>query len=72
MPVHQEKIGEKYRVVDPDGSIAKNKAGTAVDGGGHDSKKDAISQVEAINLNMRRGSSIDERLVERITLRISK
>lgn len=62
MPVHQEKIGDKYRVVDPDGSIALNQAGTAVDGGGHGKKEDAVAQVQAININMRKSSIIDDKL----------
>ena len=71
MPVHQEKRGDKYRIVDPDGSITENSSGTPVDGGGHSSKDDAVAQVEAINLN-RRSSSVEDRVVNMIALRLSK
>ena len=54
MPVKTEKRDGKYRVVDPDGSITKNNSGTAVDGGGHDTKEEALSQVRAINISMSR------------------
>lgn len=60
MPVHTEQKGGKWRVLDPDGSIAKNKAGTAVDGGGHTSKSDAVAQVQAININMKKASKGDQ------------
>ncbi len=49
MPVSVEKRGDKYRVVEKSGKIAKNAAGTAVDGGGHPSKVKAVAQVRAIN-----------------------
>lgn len=70
MPVHTDKKGDKWRILDPDGSITKNNAGTAVDGGGHESKGDALSQVQAINLNMRRESSIEDRVINCLALRI--
>jgi len=54
MPVSVKKQGDKYRVVEEDGSIAKNAAGTSVDGGGHDTRRAAIAQVTAINLSERR------------------
>jgi len=34
------------------------------------SKGESISQVQAINLNMRRGSSIDERVINCLAIRI--
>jgi hypothetical protein len=33
------------------GKISKNRGGTAVDGGGHSSRKKATNQVRAINAN---------------------
>ena len=50
MPVKIKKSGDKYRVIEAaTGKIAKNAAGTSVDGGGHASKAKAIAQVGAIN-----------------------
>jgi len=49
MPTKVAKRGNKFRVVDPSGKITKNKAGTAVDGGGHTTKKRAQAQSRAIN-----------------------
>jgi len=49
MPVKVKKIGGKFRVVERDGSIATNRAGTALDGGGHGTKAKAIMQVGAVN-----------------------
>jgi len=51
MPVKAVKKGEVYRVVEPDGSIAKTSDGKAVDGGGHRSKDKAERQARAINAN---------------------
>lgn len=52
MPVKATKRGNKYRVVEAkSGKIAKNKSGTAVDGGGHSSETKAKSQARAINAN---------------------
>jgi hypothetical protein len=50
MPVKTAKRGSKYRVIESrTGKIAKNKAGTAVDGGGHRTKTKAQAQARAIN-----------------------
>ena len=55
MPVRVEKRGPKYRVVESIGhKIAKNKSGSAVDGGGHSTKDAAIKQSQAININLRK------------------
>ncbi len=55
MPVRVIKQGPKFRVVEgPQGKIAKNKGGSAVDGGGHITKEKAIKQSQAINLSQRR------------------
>ena len=59
MPVKVKKVGGKFRVVEADGSIATNKAGTPVDGGGHATKAKAVMQVGAIN------SSIADRTKKR-------
>ena len=50
MPVTVSKRGPKFRVVEAgSGKIVKNRAGTAVDGGGHASKSKASRQARAIN-----------------------
>jgi len=54
MPVKVKKSGDKFRVVEAStGKIAKNKGGTAVDGGGHSSKGKASAQARAINANVK-------------------
>lgn len=49
MPAKVRKRGNKWRVVEPDGTLVKNSAGTPVDGGGHRSKHKAMRQASAIN-----------------------
>lgn len=50
MPVKVMKRGAKFRVVESrSGRIAKNRSGTAVDGGGKASKAAAQKQATAIN-----------------------
>lgn len=54
MPATVAKRGEKFRVVEADSRrIVKNKAGTAVDGGGHRSRAAAQRQAIAINSSKR-------------------
>jgi len=52
MLVHVEKRGKKYRVVESSGEIATNAAGTAIDGGGHNSKEAAQRQATAVNTSL--------------------
>lgn len=55
MPLCVSKKGEKFRLVEcMTGDIAKNQAGTALDGGGFPSKAAAIKQMQAVNLSMLR------------------
>jgi hypothetical protein len=55
MPVKVEKKGDKYRVVEAKtGKVAKNKGGTALDGGGYSSKAKAVKQAQAVNMSMER------------------
>lgn len=50
MPVKAEKRGRKFRVIESDtGKIARNFGGTALDGGGHTTKKKATAQARAVN-----------------------
>lgn len=66
MPLSVKKVGDKYRVVGPDGKPETNKKGTPVDGGGFESKKDAIKQMVAINISKTQGS--DLRGIEQIVI----
>lgn len=51
MPYLVKKIKNKYRVIEKNtGNIAKNQAGTAVDGGGHRNKAGARKQQAALNI----------------------
>lgn len=55
MPVKAVKRGKKYRVIEASsGKIAKNKTGSALDGGGHASKAKASSQARAVNRSLAR------------------
>jgi hypothetical protein len=61
MPLTVRKRGDKYRVVETDtGNIAKNAAGTAIDGGGTTSKARATKQMQAVNIAQarKRGAKI--------------
>ena len=51
MPLRVERRNRAWRLVEPDGDIAKNRAGTALDGGGHKSKGQAERQRRAIEAN---------------------
>ena len=50
MPAKVAKRGDKFRVVEPDGKLVRNRAGTPVDGGGHSSEAAAKRQASAINV----------------------
>lgn len=55
MPLTARKVNGKFRVVEKDSrDIAKNASGTAIDGGGHKTMKDAKSQATAVNLSKMR------------------
>lgn len=52
MPAFVRKRGNKFRVMENKGGktvVVKNRSGTAVDGGGHSSRKAAERQARAIN-----------------------
>jgi len=49
MPAKVAKKRGLFRVVEPNGRLVRNKAGTPVDGGGHKSKTAAKKQCDAIN-----------------------
>ena len=52
MPVTIKKKGDRYRIVEEDGKLVMNRAGTPVDGGGHVRKRRAAAQVAAINMSI--------------------
>ena len=52
MPVKVAKQGNKYRLIEPTGKIAKTSTGKSKDGGGHESKTKAEAQARAINTNI--------------------
>lgn len=61
MPVKITKRKNKYRIIETEtGKIAKNKAGTALDGGGHKTSGQAQKQASAVNISQarKRGAKI--------------
>jgi len=54
MPAGVAKRNGKFRVVEPNGRLVRNKAGTPVDGGGHASKAKATAQARAVNTPKRK------------------
>lgn len=55
MPVRPEKRGNRWRIVEPDGSLATTDNGKPRDGGGHKSKGKALAQARAINQAVKDG-----------------
>lgn len=56
MPVKVKRLAGRFRVVEAEGEkLARNSAGTPVDGGGHRSEAAARRQATAINLAELRG-----------------
>ncbi len=53
MPYKIAKRGKKFRILDQNGRIAKNRAGTAMDGGGHNTERGAKRQVNAVSMSER-------------------
>lgn len=49
MPVKVVKKQGKFRLVEPNGRVAKTKNGRARDGGGHRSRAKAVRQARAMN-----------------------
>jgi len=61
MPTKVVKRGGKFRVVESDtGRIAKNKGGTAMDGGGSKTRAPVLKQNAAVNIKQarKRGAKI--------------
>lgn len=62
MPVTVRRRGGRYRVVEAaTGRVARNRAGTAVDGGGFRSRGRAMAQARAINASLHRRRSTRSR-----------
>jgi len=60
MPYLVKKINDKYRLVERDtGKIAKNQAGTPIDGGGKKTKSPLTKQMQALNISYARDKGID-------------
>lgn len=57
MPVTVAKRGKKFRVVE-NGKIAKNKGGTSLDGGGHETRTTAVKQARAVNASLKKSGKI--------------
>lgn len=55
MPVSVEKIRGKFRLVESNGLLARNRYGHPVDGGGHNTEKRAQSQARKINAAKAKG-----------------
>ena len=58
MPVKVARRGDKFRVVEADGTIAMGAKGAARDGGGHRSRAKAERQARAINTPAGKGSAV--------------
>jgi len=61
MPTKVVKRGNKFRIVEVNtGRIAKNKGGTAMDGGGRTTRAPVLSQNAAVNIKQarKRGTKI--------------
>lgn len=58
MPVTCKLVSGKHRIVGPDGKIETNKAGTALDGGGHSTRAACMKQAAAINANLHSNSVV--------------
>lgn len=64
MPVKVTKRGDKFRIIESEtGKIAKNKGGTAIDGGGKKSRSAVQKQASAVNISMarKRGAKIPKK-----------
>lgn len=56
MPAKVKKQGQKWRVVGPNGK-PETQNGSPVDGGGHNSRQEALDQAQAINIRQQKESS---------------
>jgi len=59
MPVTCARRGDKWRVIEASNRrIARNRGGTALDGGGHSSESACNSQAIAVNASLPKGYSV--------------
>lgn len=58
MPVKCKLVDGKYRILEPGGGVAKNNAGTALDGGGHNTMSKCRAQASAINVNIQGAKTV--------------
>lgn len=58
MPVKVARRGDKFRVVEEDGTIATGAKGAPRDGGGHKSRAKAERQASAINAAPRKSGAV--------------
>lgn len=59
MPYTVRKISGKYRIMkEGSGKVAKNKGGTAMDGGGHGSPGQAYAQIKAVEMSEKRRGKV--------------
>lgn len=55
MPVKVRRVGNRWRIVETaTGKIARNAAGTSIDGGGHATSDAARKQAAAVNIEQRK------------------
>jgi len=52
------KQGPRFRVIESNGKIAKNRSGSSLDGGGHLIRDKAVKQVQAVNISLRKKKKI--------------
>jgi hypothetical protein len=52
MPVSISKRGNKFRLVEPSGKIARQDNRRPIDGGGHQSWEKALAQLRAVNASL--------------------
>ncbi len=65
MPVSVAQRGDLFRIIESDGKLAKNKAGSVVDGGGHKTRSAAEAQSRAVNANKAKAKMEQGRLKNR-------
>lgn len=64
MPVKVARRGDKFRVVEEDGTIATGAKGAPRDGGGHRSRAKAKRQARAINAPAGKSGGVGARLAQ--------
>lgn len=52
MPVHCERRGSKWRLIEPGGGLATTGKGNSRDGGGHENRRECEAQASAMNMHL--------------------